>query len=221
MSHYGHIPSSDVSSSGNPESAFFLRAGQAIATPSPFQIVSASGLEVASISVDSSGNTFINSPEAVIIPGSLSVDGVPVAKSSKVAYVGLVGTDITVAAGQVSAQTISANFAVQAGHTYRVSVQCSIANADPSTLQTNFSALYCTTDPSLSVEQVSLGAIQNAQTTSGSDRTWTCVFVAVSNSTTCHIECFNSSATNDSILTLNTINVANAPSVLVEDLGLI
>jgi hypothetical protein len=151
----------------------------------------------------------------------VKVAGAPVAKPSKVAYVGLVGTDITVAAGQASAQVISANFAVKAGHTYRVSVQCSIANGDPSTAQTNFTALYASTSPGTSVQQVSLGAVQNTQTVSAGDRAWSCVFVAVSDSAACKVECFNSSATNASVLTLNAVNVANAPSVLVEDLGIL
>lgn len=196
----------------------FTGISQNIAT-TVLSVLDSNAMAVQSLSLQPNGATLSGPLE--VQTGGITIGGKPVAKPSKVAYVGLVGTDITVAPGQVSAQVISADFAVQAGHTYRVSVQCSIANADPSTAQTNFTALYASTSPGTSVQQVSLGAVQNTQTISASDRAWSCVFVAVSDSATCKVECFNSSATDPSILTLNAANVANAPSVLVEDLGII
>jgi hypothetical protein len=227
MAHYGHIPSLDVNGSGHPTSAYFVRVGAPIATPSPFQIVSPNGEEVTSITVDLSGNTTINSQGTLIVPngvdlsGVVVINGAPVTRAFKVAYVGVVSGAITVPANLPEAQTISANFAVKAGHTYRVSVQCSIANDDTSTAEANNTILYVSTDPATSVEQVGLGSVQNSLTGATADKAYSAVFVAISDSTTCHIECFNGSTTESSIVTLNPVSLANAPSVLVEDLGLI
>ena len=61
MAHYGLIPSSDVAGSGNPDSSFFLRADEPVATVSPLSIVSADGAETATISVANSGDMSIQS----------------------------------------------------------------------------------------------------------------------------------------------------------------
>lgn len=73
MSSNGLIAPTDVCRNANPESAFFVRVGQPIAVPSPFQLVSASGVEVTSITVDASGNTIIDSAEAVTVSNGLGV----------------------------------------------------------------------------------------------------------------------------------------------------
>lgn len=69
----GLIPSTDSFATGDPGSAFFLRAGQPIATVSPLQIVSSDGQSVTSISVDNSGNTTIASDSDVDIFADVAV----------------------------------------------------------------------------------------------------------------------------------------------------
>ena len=69
----GLIPSTDSFATGDPDSAFFLRPGQPIATPSPLQILSADGDSVTSVSVDNSGNTTIASDGAISIFAQVSV----------------------------------------------------------------------------------------------------------------------------------------------------
>lgn len=69
------IPSTDCFATGDPASAFFLRNGQPIATPSPLQVVSASGAGVLSVSVANNGAVVLNatgSAASVSIPESVS-----------------------------------------------------------------------------------------------------------------------------------------------------
>lgn len=54
------IPSTDCFATGDPASAFFLRNGQPIATPSPLQVVSASGAGVLSVAVANNGAVVLN-----------------------------------------------------------------------------------------------------------------------------------------------------------------
>jgi len=64
----GHISSSDVSATGAVDSNFYLRKGQPIAIPSPLEIVSPDGTEVATLSVDNTGVLTIASDEIVFDP---------------------------------------------------------------------------------------------------------------------------------------------------------
>ena len=144
------------------------------------------------------------------------VDSYPVARPSKVAYVGLVGTVITVPAS--TTQTISNNFSVKAGHTYRVSVQCRLVNADATA--TTFSELLLTTGDA-SIAQVGLGSTLTSQSANVGEQAFIAVCVATADSANAHIVCVNSSATDATDVTLNAVDVANAPSILVEDLGVI
>jgi hypothetical protein len=145
------------------------------------------------------------------------IDNKPVASPSKVAYVGVSGTDISVPAS--TTQTISANFAVKNGHTYRVTVQCQLLNADATAGV--FTELLLTTNPDSAVQQVGLGSVLSADSSNTAEKAYTTVFVATADSSLAHIVCVNSSATDASTVRLNAVDVANAPSVLVEDLGVI
>lgn len=69
----GLIPSNDSFATGDPDSAFFLRPGQPIATPSPLQIVSPNGLSVTSVTVGNSGVTVIDSSGTVAISDAVLV----------------------------------------------------------------------------------------------------------------------------------------------------
>lgn len=144
------------------------------------------------------------------------IDTYPVARPSKVAYVGLVGTVISVPAS--TTQTISNNFSVKAGHTYRVTVQCRLVNADATA--TTFSELLLTTGDA-SITQVGLGSTLTSQSANVGEQAFIAVCVATADSANAHIICVNSSATDATDITLNAVDVANAPSILVEDLGVI
>ena len=91
----GLIPSTDSFATGDPDSAFFLRPGQPIATPSPLQILSADAEVVASVEMSNSGVLTIG------IDGSLG----------EVVISHEVTVDSLVATGLVQAQTINADLA--------------------------------------------------------------------------------------------------------------
>jgi hypothetical protein len=89
----GLIPSTDSFATGDPDSAFFLRNGQPIATPSPLQIISPDGDSVTSVTVGNSGVTVIDSSgavsitDAVLVP-SLTATGAIVANTIDANIVG-------------------------------------------------------------------------------------------------------------------------------------
>ena len=241
MANYGKILPLQTHYGNSQE--YWLNANKPITVPVVFAdgvTITAGGLDVSGGAIISGGSTInggiivptgnvniedgsldvadvANFYNGIDVSGAIVQNGKPVASPSKVEYIGLVGAVITVPA--LTTQTITDNFAVKAGHTYRVTVQCAITNAD--TVPTTFTELLLTTAPDASVQQVGLGSVINAQTASISERAFSAVFVAISDSATAHIACTNSSATEASSITLNAIAVTNAPSVLVEDLGLI
>ena len=63
----GLISSTDVASTGDPSSDFFLRKGEPVAVPSPIQVLSPNGGSVGSISEDNTGNLSLTSPAGVVI----------------------------------------------------------------------------------------------------------------------------------------------------------
>ena len=89
----GLIPSTDSFATGDPDSAFFLRPGQPIATPTPLQILSADAEVVASVEMSNSGVLTIG------IDGSLG----------EVVITQEVTVDSLIATGLVQADSINAD----------------------------------------------------------------------------------------------------------------
>jgi hypothetical protein len=95
----GLIASSDVASTGDPNSDFFVRKGQAIAVPSPIQIISPNGNEVGSITEDNTGRMILSTDSDVsLVPGSGTVSVVADGGANK----GLVVKPATEATGVAS-----------------------------------------------------------------------------------------------------------------------
>jgi hypothetical protein len=68
----GLVSSKDVASTGAFNSNFFLRVGEPIAVPSPLQIISPDGTDVATLSESNTGNLFIESGvgDMILYPGT-------------------------------------------------------------------------------------------------------------------------------------------------------
>lgn len=149
---------------------------------------------------------------------SAFVAGKPVVVPSKVAWVGVSGSPPTITVPISTTQTISANFSVRAGRTYRVSLNAIVQNT--STEMDTFSQLILTTDPSTSVQQVIMGTVVNG-TSFFTTIPYMAVFTAISDSSTAHIVCQNSSALQPTSILINAASLANNPNILVEDLGVL
>jgi hypothetical protein len=68
----GLIPSNDSFATGDPASAFFLRATEPIATPSPLQIISPDGGSVTAVNVGNSGVTTVTTDGNISIFANVS-----------------------------------------------------------------------------------------------------------------------------------------------------
>jgi hypothetical protein len=67
----GLLASSDVASTGDPNSVYFVRKGEAITVPSPFRIISPNGAEIGSISEANNGVMTLQTDSDInLVPGS-------------------------------------------------------------------------------------------------------------------------------------------------------
>jgi hypothetical protein len=166
-------------------------------------------------------NALTVAPNAEVdITNYLTIAGLPVPKTRAVPYVGLTGspaTNIPIAPGGANVD-ISAEFAVKAGHTYRVSVQGFWQSADTNPTLTG---MYVITTGDSSVTQVGIGGTINNQTGIQFDRTYMATFVPLTDSATCKIIATNSSTTETTLFIINAAVPGNAPAVVVEDLGVL
>lgn len=175
--------------------------------------------------IDVAPNGQVNLPVQLNTPAIL-LDGKPVAKPSKVAWVGLGGASvdtITIPAS-TPAQNVSANFAVVTGHTYRVTAQFRLEcadDADPNAII----FVNVTTLPGGSIENVGMAGVKSAGTSSGPLDNTTCysaLFVATADSSTCRLSAGNTSTTDSAYLKISTVGQpADSPNILVEDLGVL
>jgi hypothetical protein len=315
----GLISSKDVCATGAPGSAYFVRKGDPIAVPSPFQVVSPNGGTVLEISesntnvatfdnlgtillntqlpnsevqvksdklqigpratnfqangeltIANSGATpgSVNAYYSTYVPGSstggltanhyetwaytegsivkcidvapsgnvgfpvsistneILLSGKPVAKASKVAWVGLGGVDvdtITIPAN-TTAQNVSANFAVVAGHTYRVTAQFRLEcadNTDPNAIM----YVNITSEPNASVESIGVAGVLSAGTVGGPLGNTTCysaLFVPTASVATCRLIAGNTSTTDSGALKISSVGQPqDSPNILLEDLGVL
>jgi hypothetical protein len=181
------------------------------------------GSIVKCIDIDPSGN--VGFP-VQINTNQILLAGKPVAKASKVAWVGLGGVDndtITIPIS-TAAQNVSANFAVVAGHTYRVTAQFRLECED----DTDVNAIMyvnITSEPNASVESIGMVGVKSAGTSSGPlDNTscYSALFVPTASVATCRLIAGNTSATDVALLKISSVGQPqDSPNILLEDLGIL
>jgi hypothetical protein len=181
------------------------------------------------INIDTDGNVFL--PQDTIlnnanVTGSLTIDNKPVAKASKVAWVGLGGANndtITIPIN-TSAQNVSANFAVVAGHTYRVTAQFRLECGDDSDINA-IMYVNITTEPNASIESIGMAGVRSAGTTGGVLDNTTCysaLFVPTASVATCRLIAGNTSLTDSGALKISSVGQPqDSPNILLEDLGVL
>lgn len=176
-------------------------------------VLDSNAMEVQSLRLQPTGAA-ISGPLEVQV-GGITIGGVPVAKSSLVPFINVVGSTITVPIGT---SDITGNFAVIANHTYRVSF-----NARPISGDTN-PGNYVSFITGLGYNFAGMGGIS-----SGPDfdfpggRAFSGIFLALS-SGNANVQCINNTIASVNIELYPTgapppydIN----PGVLVEDLGIL
>jgi hypothetical protein len=175
--------------------------------------------------VDIAPNGQVNIP-VQLNTNQILLAGKPVAKASKVAWVGLGGVNadtITIPAN-TTAQNVSANFAVVAGHTYRVTAQFRLEcadNTDPNAIM----YVNITSEPNASVESIGVAGVLSANTTSGVLDNTTCysaLFVPTASVATCRLIAGNTSTTDSGALKISSVGQPqDSPNILLEDLGIL
>jgi hypothetical protein len=152
--------------------------------------------------------------------------GKPVAKASKVAWVGLggVNADTITIPVNTTAQNVSANFAVVAGHTYRVTAQFRLEcgdNTDPNAIM----YVNITSEPNASVESIGVAGVLSAGTVGGPLGNTTCysaLFVPTASVATCRLIAGNTSLTDSGALKISSVGQPeDSPNILLEDLGVL
>jgi hypothetical protein len=175
--------------------------------------------------IDVAPNGQVNLPVQLNTPDIL-LAGKPVAKASKVAWVGLGGANLDTITIPIntSAQNVSANFAVVAGHTYRVTAQFRLECGDNSDINA-IMYVNITTEPNASVESIGMAGVRSAGTTGGVLDNTTCysaLFVPTNSVATCRLIAGNTSLTNSGALKISSVGQpGDSPNILLEDLGVL